>query len=148
MIRDKTLSKHYWMHWVSFIISILCITSCESTGTVATDESKLAGTWQLDAITYGLSQTRLTGDKLPYTETIDFKSNGEYLIKQNGKTIESGQMTSGQNTFSNITTTALFYKKDNSYQAYKIAEGRLYMYERVEQGAVIADGAMFEYIRL
>ncbi|WP_165933388.1 hypothetical protein [Arundinibacter roseus] len=44
-------------------------------------------------------------------------------------------------------TATWYFKNDTTYQAYEIREGRLFMHQRAEQGAVLADGSTYEYKR-
>jgi len=131
----------------SMAIIVLFLTSCEKQDSVNAVDTQLTGTWKLDAIVYGLSQHRVQGDSLPYTETRSYQVNGDYTISRDGKLVETGEAYTGKNTSGLAADRAIFYKKDTTYQTYEITEGRLFLYERGKQGAVIADGSTYEYKR-
>lgn len=137
--------KKYWA--LALGLSLLALAGCERPDSLNAADPQLTGTWKLDAITYGFSQIRVQGDSLPYSETIEYKANGDYVISREGKLHEAGDMYTGQNISGLPQKEAIFYKKDNTYQTYEITEGRLYLYQRAEQGAVIADGSTYEYKR-
>lgn len=141
----KNLQKYLAL---SMAIAVLFLTSCEKHDSVNAVDSQLTGTWKLNAIIYGLSQHRVEGDSLPYTETRTFAANGDYTISKDGKLIESGESYTGKNNSGLAADRAIFYKKDTTYQAYEITEGRLSLYQRAEQGSVIADGSTYEYVRI
>jgi hypothetical protein len=140
----KTVIKYWTLTWA---LSLLVLMSCEKPEPVNAADAQLTGTWKLDAITYGLAQIRVQGDKLPYSETIEFKANGDYTITRDQKLVEAGDMYTGQNMSGLPQDKAIFYKKDNTYQTYEITDGRLFLYQRADQGAVIADGSTYEYKR-
>ena len=54
----------------------------------------------------------------------------------------------GKNTSGLAADQAIFYKKDTTYQTYEVAENRLSLYQRADQGSVIADGSTYEYVRI
>jgi hypothetical protein len=132
----------------SMAIAALFLTSCEKQESVNAVDTELTGTWKLDAIVYGLSQHRVQGDSLPYTETLSFAANGAYTISRDGKQTETGESYTGKNTSGLAADRAIFYKKDTTYQTYVITEGRLFLYQRADQGSVIADGSTYEYVRV
>ncbi len=140
----KNIKKYLTL---SVAIAALFLTSCEKQESVTAVDTQLTGTWKLDAIVYGLSQHRVQGDSLPYTETLTFAAYGDYTISRDGKLMEAGEAYTGKNTSGLAADRALFYKKDNTYQTYEITEGRLSMYQRADQGSVIADGSTYEYKR-
>lgn len=129
-------------------IAALFLTSCEKHDSVNAVDTQLTGTWKLDAIIYGLSQHRVEGDSLPYTETLTFATNGDYTISRDGKLTEAGEAYTGKNTSGLAADRAVFYKKDTTYQTYEVAENRLSLYQRADQGSVIADGSTYEYVRV
>lgn len=141
----KNLSKYLAL---SMAIAVLFLTSCEKHDSVNAVDPQLTGTWQLNAIIYGLSQHRVEGDSLPYTETLTFAVNGDYTISKDGKLIETGEAYTGKNNSGLAADKAIFYKKDTTYQTYEVTENRLSMYQRADQGSVIADGSTYEYVRV
>lgn len=144
-MKNKKLSLG--LVWALVFAGCSLLSSCEKTESINAVDTEVAGTWKLDAITYGLSQVRVQGDKLPYTETLTFKTNGDYTISRDSKEVETGKMYTGQNTTSLAYKQAIFFKKDTTYQAYELIEGRLFLYQRADQGAVVADGSTYEYKR-
>lgn len=141
----KSLQKYLAL---SVAIAALFLTSCEKQDSVNAVDTELTGNWKLDAIVYGLSQHRVQGDSLPYTETLTFAANGDYTISRDGKLTEAGEAYTGKNTSGLAADKAIFYKRDNTYQTYEVTENRLSMYQRADQGSVIADGSTYEYIRV
>lgn len=134
---------------LSMAIAVLFLTSCEKHKSVNAVDTELTGTWQLDAITYGLSQHRVQGDSLPYTEMRTYQASGDYTISQDKKLTETGEAYTTKNTTGlSASDQAIFYKKDTTYQPYEIKEQRLFLYERADQGSVIADGSTYEYVRI
>jgi hypothetical protein len=129
-------------------LTALFLTGCEKQDSVNAVDAELTGTWKLDAIIYGLSQIRVEGDSLPYTETLTFAANGDYTISRDGKLTEAGEAYTGKNTSGLAADRAIFYKKNNTYQPYEMTENRLSMYQRADQGSVIADGSTYEYVRV
>ncbi|HEV7349375.1 hypothetical protein [Telluribacter sp.] len=124
---------------------VTLLASCEKEDVVKVD-SQLTGTWQLEAITYGLSQTTVRGAQLPYSEKIEF-SGTNYTQTRDGKVESSGRCYTGESQKNAPYKSAVIYPDDNTYQAYEISEGRLYLYERGTQGSVVADGSLYEYKR-
>lgn len=141
----KNLSKYLAL---SMVIAALFLAGCEKQDSVNAVDTQITGTWKLNAITYGLSQIRVEGDSLPYTETRTFAANGDYTITRDGKLVEAGDAYTGKNTSGLPAEKAIFYKEDNTYQTYEITENRLSMYQRADQGSVIADGSTYEYVRV
>lgn len=141
----KNLQKYLAL---SMAIAVLFLTSCEKHDSVNAVDTQLTGTWKLNAIIYGLSQHRVEGDSLPYTETRIFAANGDYTISKDRKLIESGEAYTGKNNSGLAADRAIFYKKDTTYQTYEVAENRLSLYQRADQGSVIADGSTYEYVRI
>jgi hypothetical protein len=133
--------------WTLMLFGSFFLSSCEKTESIKGVDTGVVGTWKLDAITYGFSQVRVQGDKLPYTETLRFDANGDYLISRDSKQVESGKMYTGKNNTGLAFKEAIFYKKDTTYQAYELNEGRLFLYQRADQGSVVADGSTYEYKR-
>ena len=132
---------------LTMAIAVLFLTSCEKQDSVHAVDTQLTGTWKLNAIIYGLSQHRVEGDSLPYTETRTFAANGDYTISKDGKLIETGEAYTGKNNSGLAADRAIFYKRNTTYQTYVITEGRLSLYERADQGSTIADGSTYEYKR-
>ncbi|MPR34324.1 hypothetical protein [Salmonirosea aquatica] len=141
----KNLQKYFVL---TMAAAALMLTSCEKHDSVNAIDTQLTGTWKLDAIIYGLSQIRVEGDSLPYTETLTYQAGGDYTISRDGKLVEAGEAYTGKNTSGLAADKAIFYKKDNTYQTYEITENRLSMYQRADQGSVIADGSTYEYVRV
>lgn len=129
-------------------VSVLSLLSCEKPEEVGPQMNpQLVGTWKLDAITYGLTQVRVQGDSLPYTETLTFEKNRNYLFSRFDKPYESGLAYAEKNTSQTDYKLAVFYEKDQTYQPFKFTDGRLLMYQRSAKGSITADGDTFEYKR-
>ncbi|GAB3180131.1 hypothetical protein [Telluribacter humicola] len=124
---------------------VALLASCEKEDVVKVD-NQIAGTWQLDAITYGLTQKTVRGAQLPYSEKLEF-SGTTYTVTRDGKVENTGRCYTGESQKEAPYKNAVIYPDDNSYQAYEISEGRLYLYERGKQGSVVADGSVYEYKR-
>jgi hypothetical protein len=120
--------------WALMLFGGAFLSSCEKTESINAVDTEVVGTWKLDAITYGLSQVRVQGDKLPYTETLTYSGNGDYTITRDSKQVETGKMYTGKNNTELAFKEAIFYKKDTTYQ-------------RADQGSVVADGSTYEYKR-
>ncbi|MBU1820497.1 MAG: hypothetical protein KKG00_03155 [Bacteroidetes bacterium] len=133
--------------WAIVLFGGALLSSCEKTESINGVDTQVVGAWKLDAITYGLTQMRVQGDKLPYTETLTYSANGDYTITRDSKEVETGKMYTGKNNTGLAFKEAIFYKKDTTYQAYELREGRLFLYQRADQGAVVADGSTYEYKR-
>jgi|GEM_PF-1504752 hypothetical protein len=123
------------------------LSSCEKSDNINAMDTEVVGTWKLDAITYGLTQVKVQGAKLPYTETRTFSANGDYTISRDSKEVQTGKMYTGQGPSNLVDKQVIYYKEDTTYQAYELTEGRLLLYERADQGAWIADGSTYEYKR-
>ena len=145
LLAMKNLPKYLAL---SIAVAALFLTSCEKHDSVNAVDTQLTGTWKLNAIVYGLSQHRVEGDSLPYTETLTFAAHGDYTISRDGKLTEAGEAYTGKNASVLAADRAIFYKKDNTYQTYEVIENRLSMYQRADQGSVIADGSTYEYVRV
>lgn len=143
----KNMKKQLALVWVVLCLGWAFLSSCQKTDSIDAIDTDVVGTWQLDAITYGLTQVKVQGAKLPYTETRTFSANGDYTISRDNKEIQTGQMFTGESTSNLVSKQVIYYKEDNTYQAYELTEGRLLLYERTDQGAVIADGSTYEYKR-
>ena len=128
--------------------TVLSLMSCEKPKEVGPQMNpQLVGTWKLDAITYGLTQVRVQGDSLPYTETLAFATDRSYSITRSDKPVETGQAYTDKIAKDSDYDKAVYYEKDQTYQPFKFSEGRLFMYQRSAQGSVVADGNTFEYKR-
>ncbi len=146
-MKNKKKMLGMGLAWALMLVGGAFLSSCEKTESINGVDTEVVGTWKLDAITYGLSQVRVQGDKLPYTETLKFEANGDYTIMRDSKDVETGKMYTGKNNTGLAYKKAIYYKKDTTYQAYELTEGRLFLYQRADQGAVVADGSTYEYKR-
>lgn len=113
-------------------------------------ESPLKGDWNLAKITYGLSQKTVTAAEAGYSETLSFNNfsdvNGNYRRVRNGVPIEtipySYNLPHGGNT-----EGIIFFPADTTQQSFRLSDNKLYLTERIPQGAVLADGSIYEYQR-
>ena len=133
---------------VSASLVVLSLLSACDSPELAQVESSVVGTWKLDAITYGLTGVSVRGDSLPYTEFREYTTEGTFTISDGVRTVETGPFYTDRNKTGLMYDEAVYYPTDSSYQPYQLSsEGRLYLYERNAQGAVLADGATYEYKR-
>jgi hypothetical protein len=113
-------------------------------------ESPLIGDWNLAKITYGLSQKTVTAAEAGYSETLSFNNfsdaNGDYRRVRNGIPVEtipySYNLRNGGNS-----EGIIFFPADTTQQSFRLSDNKLYLTERIPQGAVLADGSIYEYQR-
>ncbi|GAB2764572.1 hypothetical protein GCM10027275_02150 [Rhabdobacter roseus] len=140
--------KSFKKQLASVALGVLSLLSACDSPELAQIDAPLVGTWQLDAVTYGLTGITVRGDSLPFTESREYTTEGTFTIKHEERMIETGTFYTGRNSTGLLYQEAVYYPQDTTYQAYEVSsEGRLYLYERSAQGAVLADGATYEYKR-
>lgn len=142
----KNRRNHITYLLMTLVLSAL---SCEKPEEVGPRiDPQLAGKWELEAITYGLTQVRIQGDSLPYSEMVHFGIKNNYAISRDGKQIEAARAYTEKNMSHADFQQAIIYEKDKSYQPYKVRAGRLFLYQRSPRGTVLSDGNTYEYRRL
>ena len=109
--------------------------------------SELNGTWKFVKLTYGFSQISVSGDKLPFQETLNFDfSTSTFQKTQNGKLIETSKFLIEQNSANRLI---IKYLADNTYQFFSVEtkDGKtiLDLYQRTEIGSQLADGSDYFY---
>ena len=113
--------------------------------------SELNGTWKLVKVTFGLAQISVTGEKLPFQETLEFNLSGNWTYRRtrDGKQTDESAITVAADEKGFPKQLIIRYLSDNTYQLYTIetADGKtiLNLYERTQSGAVIADGSNYYY---
>jgi hypothetical protein len=109
-------------------------------------DPQLHGKWELVVITNGLTQVRVQGSGLPYSEVLHFGVK-IYAISRDGHTLEAALAFTERNTSHADFKLAIMYEKGQSYQPSTITDGRLFLYQRALQGSGVADGDTLEYKR-
>ncbi|MBN8823980.1 MULTISPECIES: hypothetical protein [unclassified Spirosoma] len=130
------------------VLLILSVFSCEKRicGCVF-PTSPLAGDWALNSITYPMTQKTVTASEAGYSETLTFDglvSNGSYRQVRNGLPIQNSTYTLSFPK-GGSTEGIIYFSKDSTEQSFQLAGMKLYLSERVPRGAVLADGAIYEY---
>ncbi|WP_080059720.1 hypothetical protein [Spirosoma aerolatum] len=90
-------------------------------------------------------QKTVTTAEAGYSETLSFDGlNGTYRQIRNGLPIQNSTYTLSFPK-GGSTEGIIYFNKDSTEQSFRLADMKLYLSERIPRGAVIADGAMYEY---
>ncbi|GHB75537.1 hypothetical protein [Persicitalea jodogahamensis] len=108
---------------------------------------QLVGIRNLNAITFGLTQVKVQGDSLIYTETINFGKERKYSFSRDGKPYESGLAHTDNDKSHASYEMAVSLGKDMTLQPFELMEGRLFLYQHGAQGSFTANGNTFEHKR-
>lgn len=131
-------------------LSVACTNDLREVAVKPAD-AQLVGRWKLVKITYGFSQLSTTPLEAGYSETLVFNTDGTYqrlVADKSGKQEEKGSFYLGDNPYTSpVDQNAVYYVNDKTLQPYSFQDGRLSMYQRGAQGALIADGSTYEYQR-
>ncbi len=159
LITLKIMKSYVFLVLTVFVgITASCTspTPCGCVSPVPQSDASLIGIWKLVRVTYGLTQKTATPTELGYDETIEFRANGMFQKLKLGndpnmgnqiRIEETGTFSTGANTSQTAEKQAVFYSQDKTMQPYRIESVKLFLYERGAQGATIADGSTYEYVK-
>ncbi len=112
--------------------------------------SLIAGDWNLAKITYGLTQKTVTAAEAGYTESLSFgaysDTKGNYRRVRNGIPTQTSDYSLSPSNGSS-SEGLIYFPIDTTQQFFRLADGKLYLSERIPRGAVLADGSTYEYQR-
>ncbi|GAB4031500.1 hypothetical protein GCM10028809_27600 [Spirosoma gilvum] len=92
-----------------------------------------------------MTQKTVTASEAGYSEMLTFDGlNGTYRQVRNGLPIQNSTYTLSFPK-GGSTEGIVYYSKDSTEQSFRLSNMKLYLSERIPRGAVIADGATYEY---